>query len=509
VQTIGKYQVLRVLGKGGMGTVYEALDPFIRRKVALKTMAPGLAENADLRKRFLREAQAAGGLHHKNIVTIYDLGEDQGRPYIAMELVEGTDLGAVIKAKEPRPLEWRIDVIAQVCEGLAHAHRYGIVHRDVKPANIRITPEGDVKLVDFGVAHLQSSNMTRTGLVVGTVHYMAPEQIEGRKVDLRADIFAVGVIAFELITYRRPFEADNITMVMYKVAHELPDFHQLPAHEQTARLRSVLAKAMAKSPEDRYSSLDQMRDELMGVQEHLARPAPPPGADAALAVLPAVDFEPAQRTQAPRPLPVPPRGGSPASDGAATRPLAAAAPAPAAAPPPSEPPPAPRTSAREIAALHEEVLRARAEGHLPKALSLLRRLQEMNPGARSLVRLAEELQQAVREKEVEQLAATALAYAADGELALAEQIAEKIERLVPGSPRTVELKAYLAEEANRRRADEITGRAKEHLVSGQVSEALAAVEEALKLYPGHGVAREIKERAQRFLAHDRPGPARS
>jgi hypothetical protein len=279
----------------------------------------------------------------------------------------------------------------------------------------------------------------------------------------------------------------------------------------------VLAKAMAKSPEDRYPSLDQMRDELLGVQEGLGRPAAAGVADAALAVMPTVDFEPVQQTLPP---PEPPQAGSPAADGAATRPPTAssadgaatrppagASPPPATAPPP-EPTPAPRTSAREIAALHEEVLRARAEGHLPKALSLLRRLQAMNPGARSLVRLADELQQAVREKEVEQLAATALGYAADGELALAEQIADKIQRLIPGSPRSVELKAYLAEEANRRRADEITGRAKDHLVSGQVSEALAAVEEALRLYPGHGVAREIKERAQRFLAHDRPGPVR-
>jgi len=162
-----------------MGTVYEATDPFINRKVALKTMIAGLADNPELKARFLREAQSAGGLRHRNIVTVYDLGEDKGQPFIAMEFIEGTDLEKVIQTKEPRTVEWKLDVLRQVCEGLAYAHRNGIVHRDIKPANVRVTPDGEVKIMDFGIAHLQSSTMTKSGLVLGTVHYMAPEQIEG------------------------------------------------------------------------------------------------------------------------------------------------------------------------------------------------------------------------------------------------------------------------------------------------------------------------------------------
>src|SRR5688572_18841139 len=172
VETIGKYQVQKVLGRGGMGTVYEALDPFINRKVALKTMIAGLADNAELKARFLREAQAAGGLRHRNIVTVYDLGEEKGRPFIAMEFIEGTDLEKIIQHREPTTAEWKLDVLGQICEGLAYAHRNGIVHRDVKPANIRVTTEGEVKIMDFGIAHLQSSNLTKSGLVLGTVHYM-------------------------------------------------------------------------------------------------------------------------------------------------------------------------------------------------------------------------------------------------------------------------------------------------------------------------------------------------
>src|SRR5215510_6644815 len=197
VESFGKYQVQRVLGRGGMGTVYEAIDPLIARKVALKTMIPHLAGQPDLRARFLREAQAAGGLRHRNIVTVYDLGEHKGSPYIAMEFIEGTDLEKIIQSREPCSSEWKLDILGQVCEGLGYAHRNGIVHRDIKPANIRVTTDGEVKITDFGIAHLQSSNPTKSGLVLGTVHYMSPEQIDGKKVDHRADVFSVGAIAYE------------------------------------------------------------------------------------------------------------------------------------------------------------------------------------------------------------------------------------------------------------------------------------------------------------------------
>src|SRR5512145_2217448 len=214
-----------------MGTVYEALYPVIQRKVALKTMIPGLAEAPELRIRFLREAQAAGGLRHRNIVTVYDLGDDKGEPYIAMEFIEGTDLEKIIQKKEPLSIERKLDVIRQICEGLGYAHRAGIVHRDVKPANIRLTPDGEVKLMDFGIAHLQSSTMTKSGLVLGTVHYMSPEQVQGRNVDHRADIFSVGAIAFELFAYRRAWDGDSLTAVMFKITPEPLDLGPIPKTE--------------------------------------------------------------------------------------------------------------------------------------------------------------------------------------------------------------------------------------------------------------------------------------
>src|SRR4051812_13340967 len=178
-ESFGKYRIERVLGRGGMGTVYEAVDPVIHRKIALKTMMQHLSGNPELRARFLREAQAAGGLRHRNIVTVYDLGEDHGQPYIAMEFIEGRDLEKIIQTKENVSVEWKLDVLRQICEGLAAAHRAGVIHRDVKPANIRVTSDGEVKIMDFGIAHLQAaSTMTAGGLVVGTLLYSAPEIVD-------------------------------------------------------------------------------------------------------------------------------------------------------------------------------------------------------------------------------------------------------------------------------------------------------------------------------------------
>jgi eukaryotic-like serine/threonine-protein kinase len=261
---------LKVLGRGAMGTVYEARDPDQGRSVAVKTMTPGLAETPELRARFLREAEAAGRLRHPNIVTVYDLGQHRGRPYIAMELVEGVDLEALIQGRHPLSVEAKIDILRQVCEGLGHAHQNGIVHRDVKPANIRVTAAGDVKIMDFGMAHLQSSTLTGGGEVLGTIQYMAPEQVEGLESDHRADVFSVGAIAYELLAYRRPFDADSLTAVMYRIVREEPDMTALPVTGYSPGLEAVVARALAKSVAERYQTLGEMRDDLEGLVRRTA-----------------------------------------------------------------------------------------------------------------------------------------------------------------------------------------------------------------------------------------------
>jgi tetratricopeptide (TPR) repeat protein len=438
VESIGKYQVRKVIGRGSTGTVYEALDPIFQRKVALKTVSPRESDGPELKARFVREAQAAGRLKHRNIVTVYDVGEEKGQPYIAMELVEGFDLERVIHEKRPLPVEWKIDVLRQICEGLAHAHGNGIVHCDIKPANVRVSAEGEVKIVDFGIALLQAST---SGHFEGTPHYMAPEQIEGKAVDRRADIFSVGAIAYELLAYRKPFDAESLTGVMSKIAHGTlaPDASALPEANYPG-LAGVVLKAMAKDPAKRYQDLEQMRDAL----EALVRQAAP-------------RLLARERESGPRP-----------------------------------------PAAEEAARLAAEVERARGADQLQKALHLCARLRELDPARGG--RLAGEVEAAIREQEVEQIAAMALAYAADGELDLAVKIADKVERLSPGSRRHRDLKAYLAEERARRTAEVLIATAQEHLVLGNLDEAVAAAEEALSLNPAHALAREIRRRAGDVVA---------
>ncbi len=496
MQTIGKYQVEKVLGRGGMGTVYQALDPIIHRRVAVKTMIPDLAEAPDLRARFLREAQAAGGLRHRNIVTVYDLGEDNGQPYIAMEFIEGSDLEHVIQNREPYPIEWKIDVIRQVCEGLGYAHRNGIVHRDVKPANIRVTPEGEVKIMDFGIAHLQSSTMTKSGLVLGTVHYMAPEQVEGQKVDLRADIFSVGAIAYELFAYRRAWDGDSLTAVMFKIVREPLDLRPIPKTAYSPGLEAIVARALAKRVEDRYQTLEEMRDDLERlVRETADRQTPSAvageGIDPARA---AALVESARRRLA---------EGDTEAALALAREAAAAAPEDArarAALRDAESEGLRRRVEREMSEIRAGMERARADGQLQKALSLCRRLLELDPDDQALVRTAQAIEASILEKEVEQLSSMALGYAADGDMELAQKIAGRIGRLAPDSPRYAQLRSYLEEERARRTAEALTATAQEHLALGNLEEARAAAEEALAAVPDHPVAREIRDRAGKVLS---------
>lgn len=262
-EKIGKYTILERIGRGGMGYVYKAHDPVLRRDVAIKTMLKDVADDEDLRNRFLREAQSAGGLRHPNIVTIYDLGEDEfGCPFIAMEFLSGTDLEHIIKNKTDLPLLKKIDILIQTCQGLGYAHANGIVHRDIKTANIRLLENGDAKIMDFGIAKMTASHFTRTGMIMGTPHYMAPEQIRGEKVDGRADIFSLGVVLFELLVYRKPFSGDNPTTVLFKIIHEPPEPLVDTSFTPPEGMVDVVMKAIAKKPQERYQTCEEFAEDL-------------------------------------------------------------------------------------------------------------------------------------------------------------------------------------------------------------------------------------------------------
>src|SRR5688572_14739842 len=198
-----------------MGVVFKAFDPQIERTVAIKVISSQRVDNPELRERFFREARSAGQLTHRNIIVVYDIGEEQGQPWLAMEYVDGVTLDVLMRGPHPFPIGRRLEVMLDVCSGLAYAHDRGIIHRDVKPSNIIVTRAGSAKILDFGLARLVSSDLTRSNLMLGTMSYMAPEQLRNEPIDQRVDIFAVGVVMYELFTGLRPFDGESLASAIY------------------------------------------------------------------------------------------------------------------------------------------------------------------------------------------------------------------------------------------------------------------------------------------------------
>ncbi len=259
---IGHYTIIAKLGEGGMGVVYLAEDLELRRKVALKLLSPHYTSNPDAKARFKREAQAAAALTQPNIVTIYEVGEHGNQSYIAMEYVEGESL-ADLMSRQRLTVEESIAIVIQLCQGLSKAHRAGIVHRDLKPANILIDKDGQVKIVDFGLARISDvSKLTLDGKVMGTPNYMSPEQVKGETSDRRSDIFSVGIILYELLTGECPFRGDQQLAVLYAIAHEapLPLAHYL--QNISGELQSIIDKALQKDLASRYQNIDELLNDL-------------------------------------------------------------------------------------------------------------------------------------------------------------------------------------------------------------------------------------------------------
>ncbi len=261
IKKFGRYQIEKILGQGAMGVVYKANDPLLERPLAIKVMSSADEETT---RRFFREARTTAVLRHPNVVSIYDIGEEDKQPYFAMEYLDGDDLGAFLKREDLfLPFSWKIRKIIEVCRGLQHAHDEEIVHRDIKPSNIRVTRAGVAKIVDFGVARLRSSEMTATGMLIGTPSFMSPEQIMGvRDLDGRSDLFSVGILLYELITGRKPFDADDFRAVMFQISNapHPPLSDSFPGCSK--ELSSILDRALAKKLEDRFQSGAEMADAL-------------------------------------------------------------------------------------------------------------------------------------------------------------------------------------------------------------------------------------------------------
>jgi len=267
VTQIGKYQVLGVLGVGGMGVVYRGMDKSVGREVAIKTLTEGTAE---LRQRFQLEARS-GVLNHPNIVTVYDFGEQDGNPYIVMEYVQGDSLENLLRAGKQFTLIEKLEMVRQACLGLGYAHQKGVIHRDIKPANLMIQPDGNVKIVDFGVARLQSqSGQTQTGMVIGTFHYISPERLLGKQADGRADIWSLGCILYLLLTGRLPFPGDD-PATLHRVIREPHDALSTMLSGYPPALDHVIDRALAKDPDERYESGEEMAADLEGINDDLKR----------------------------------------------------------------------------------------------------------------------------------------------------------------------------------------------------------------------------------------------
>jgi tetratricopeptide (TPR) repeat protein len=437
VASFGPFEVRGELGHGSGGVVYVAWDAGHDRTAAVKlyTSAPRDAGPAIARLR--RDAQAAGALGHPNIAAVLGVGDHEGQPWVATEFIPGVSLAQVMRSHAPMPIERVLDVWRQLCEGLAHAHREGVFHLDLKPADVRLTPAGEVKIVDFGSWHLKALQRKGPSPIEEGLHYRAPEILAGRRPDRRVDVFSVGSIIYELVSFRKAFPGDSTTDVVRSLTHGEPDLACLPRTVFTPAFERVLAASLAGSPERRHASFEDVHADLV----QLVRDAAP-------------------RLRS-------------AAEGAA---------------------PGPPEREELLAA----VTRARAEDRLDDALEGCRKLLELDTDDEAARRAMSEIESVLVDREVDGLVGMALTYAADGEFALATQIAEKVERLAPWSPRYLRLQVYLDEEGARRKAEDLLATAREHRAEGRFPEARAAAQKALSAMPGFGLAVGFLDELQRM-----------
>jgi serine/threonine protein kinase/outer membrane protein assembly factor BamD (BamD/ComL family) len=452
---IGKYEVLDVLGRGGMGVVYKAYDPILDREIALKTMTADGLKDPVLKERFYREARAAGRLRHPNIVTIYELGEENSVPFIAMEYIHGTDIHAVIKGQHEVSFEQKLRIIVQLCRGLAYAHKAGIVHRDVKPSNIRLTDDYQVKILDFGIARLvTSTTMTSGGMVLGTIHYMAPEQIKGAHVDRKSDIFAVGIILFEILTTKKPFDGDNTATVLYNILHEPYQKMNPPIDEQFAVIDRVLKKALDKDPARRYFSADEMGDDL----EHFLHSFAPPQ-----------------------------RGGQQATTQELLGPKESSKTVEE-----EKKPLTPYKSDPRITNLLRTAKKQIVEGHAVQAMTFIKQALQIDPNDPDAAQLQSMVEQDIKRAEAEDLLTKGQNYMRESRYDIAMKAFEKILRIQPNHSKARMLLETVKNEMMNPEMEEFISKARKAIEEKKYQDARKLVEEVLKTVPEHQGAYELQ-----------------
>ena len=420
--SFGAFEVREERGRGTSGILYDARDA--EGRPAVVKLYTAVSPRATV-ARLLRDAVAAGDLGDPNIAPVLATGLHEGRPWVATEAVDGVSLRQVCHGRAPWPIDRVLDIWRQLCEGLAHAHREGVLHLDLKPADVMVTPAGEVRVLDFGGWHLKAAASQGTGEPDAALHYRAPEVIAGRRPDRRADVFAVGAIVYELVARRRAFPGDTSTDVIRGITRGEPDLACLPSTPFSPGLERVLARSLALSLEERHGSFEEVHDDLV----QLVRAAVPRLRESAVA-------------------------HAATGEGLVRR-----------------------------EALVTELAQARAADRLEDALEAGRRLADLDPADEWAHRAVSEIETVLREREVDELVGMALSHAADGEIELATRLAERIERLAPWSPRYLQLQVYLDEEGARQAADRIVAAGRGHLSAGRREEARAKAEEALATMP--------------------------
>ena len=268
---LGRFKIVAELGRGAMGVVYKAEDPMLSRTLAIKTilMSADAEERAEYEARFYQEAKAAGGLNHPNLITIHDIGREGDVAYMAMELLDGIDLRQMMR-EGSLTLEETLDIAAQVADGLGFAHQHGVIHRDVKPANVMILPEGRAKIMDFGIARTRMSDVkTQAGSMLGSPRYMSPEQVTGQRADHRSDIFSLGVVIYEMLTGKPPFGGADVTQLMHQIATLVPPPPSATNPSVPQMLDLTLARALEKMPDRRYQSAAELAADLRSCRAQL------------------------------------------------------------------------------------------------------------------------------------------------------------------------------------------------------------------------------------------------
>ncbi len=456
-EAIDRYRVRERLGQGGMGALFLALDPAIDRLVAIKVLR---VDNPDVRERFQREARLAARLQHPNIVTVYDVGEHDGQPFIAMEYIPGETLAELIRRRAPLDTRQRVEMVIEICSGLAFAHKHGIVHRDIKPANLILSRDSNIlKILDFGIARAGESGLTQVGMVIGTPNYMSPEQVRGDAIDHRSDIFAVGLVLYELLVYRQAFEAETQPAVLMKILSDQPAPLAMLDPLVDAGTATVVYKALAKNPADRYQDLGAMKADLVRIVQRLESES----SDGRTMMVP----------------PPPPRGMQVV---------------------PTTPPPSTGGAADRVSRHFAAIDAALSAGDDARARQELQLATQAAPGHPRLGEMGAKITRARTERELARSIGEARARLAAGALTEAGQWLVRAQKVAPHAPEVAELRQEIEraadsreqEQDRQRRVAAALAHAREALKSGAFDTAMRAVIEALGLDPHDAQAQAVK-----------------